>query len=249
MLLSKSLLLLCSAVAVMASDSTRAIASGAIFVGKDTTVPDATPLEIFQNPKNHATAAFSVMAYAAEGAGFTPSNAPPKSLEQPFLKFLTLAPTFPGFFLERLDEFSLPLTGSLLQLEQKVRGAVVENGVLIGRSIRDLVPGYIPDETMDMWTLSLVVIDMPETSEKVTIQLVSISLDIETDDDHNAIIPEQSATFKSSVLRVNRPYFITYAEKLAKMIHITEIRDAIDFFTSPKIIENKIFAETCHGMF
>ncbi|KAG0249061.1 hypothetical protein DFQ27_000400, partial [Actinomortierella ambigua] len=237
-------------VAVMAGDSTRAVASGAIFVGKDTTDPDATPLEIFKNPKNHAAAAFSIMVHAAEGAGFTPSTAPPKSLEQPFLHFVTLAPSFPGFFLEQFHEFSLPLTGSLLQLEQKVRRAVAENGALIGRSIRDLVPGYISDETLDKWTLSLVVINMPETAEKVTIQLVSISLDIETDDDHNAIIPEQSATFKSSVLRVNRPYFITYAEKLANMIHVTEIRDAIDFFTSPKIItENEIFAETCHGMF
>ncbi|KAF9079949.1 hypothetical protein BGX23_002917, partial [Mortierella sp. AD031] len=70
MLFIKSLLLVCSAAAVMVQGSPNAIVSGAIFVGDDTTNPDATPVEIFKHPENHATAAASILVYSATGTNY-----------------------------------------------------------------------------------------------------------------------------------------------------------------------------------
>ncbi|KAG0258219.1 hypothetical protein DFQ27_004766 [Actinomortierella ambigua] len=251
MLLSKSLFLLCSAVVVMARQSTNAVASGAIFVGVDTTNPDATPVEIFENPKNHAAAASSVVTFSAMETGFNPSLEPAKSLEGPFRSFLTKASTFPGFLLEMNNQKTLSLTGSLIQLEEMVREAVSMNGGLVGRGIRDLVQGLIPDESMTNWILSLVVFDKPKGSDAVKIQLVHLTLKIETDDDNNAVIPKQDAKINSSVLSVNGEFLVKYAETLSSKIRITLVRDTIDFLTSPKEITpaEYVFSTACDRMF
>ncbi|KAG0258220.1 hypothetical protein DFQ27_004767 [Actinomortierella ambigua] len=236
-------------VVVVARQSFSAVASGAIFVGEDTADPDATPSEIFKNPSNHAAAAASVLAFLAERAQFTPSEAPAKSLEQPFLDFMKRASTFSGFQMKHNAQFMVRLTGSLIQLEQMVREVVIDNKVLIGRGIRDLVPGYIPDKTLDMWTLSLIVIEKPRGSEDVRIQLVHISLDITTDEDYTAIIPVQRAKVMSSVFKVNQSYLTSQAEALVKIIPTMKVRRAIDFLTSPKVIsKDETFAAACRGM-
>ncbi|KAG0260871.1 hypothetical protein DFQ27_003284 [Actinomortierella ambigua] len=249
MLLSKSLVLLCSAVVVMARQSTRALASGAIFVGKDTTNPRATPLEIFENPENHAAAAASVVVFAAQSARFTPSESPAKSLVESFPAFLQKVASFPGFLTERNEQKTLELTGSLMQLEERVSEAVIENGAQVGRGIRDLVPSSIPDETLDKWILTLLVINKPDESDYVKIQQVYITLAINTDD-HSPVIPQQSAKINISTYRVIERVFTSNAEKFAQRLPIYLVGAAIDFLTSPALNpEDEIFAPSCHGMF
>ncbi|KAG0260872.1 hypothetical protein DFQ27_003285 [Actinomortierella ambigua] len=250
MLLAKSLLLLCSAVAVMARQSSAAVASGAIFVGVDTTKPDATPLDIFKDPINHATAISSIVAFSARKNGFTPSVVPAKSLVGPMGNFMKHLASFPGFFLEMNEQRPVHLTGSLIQLERAVREASLHHKALIGRSMRDLVPGYIPDETIDHWVLSLVVMDVPSDSAYARLFLIYLTMDIKTDEAGTAIIPEQRAMVNWSILRVNRSFLTAYADSMVDIVPITKVRDTIDLLTSPKDItgENIFAAPACRTM-
>ncbi|KAG0260875.1 hypothetical protein DFQ27_003288 [Actinomortierella ambigua] len=250
MLLSKSLLLLCSAVAVMARQTTRAIASGAIFVGQDTTDPNASPVNIFKHPGNHAAAVSSVVAFSAKRESFTPAVAPAKSLEVPLQNFLRRVSTFPGFLLTRQELSSDKISGSLIQFEKVVRDSAYKHGALIGRGMRDLVPGYIPDKSMDQWILNLVVIDKAANSDVVELQLLYVALEIKTDDHHSAIIPEQQIRINRSILEVNQSYLTQYADSLVEKISIAMVRDTIDLLASPKDLSGEeIFAATCHAMF
>ncbi|KAG0254924.1 hypothetical protein DFQ27_006574 [Actinomortierella ambigua] len=249
MLLAKSLLLLCSAVVAMARQSTSAVASGAIFVGKDTTNPDVSPVEIFRNSKNHAAAVASIVVFAANSVQFTPSTTPAKSLLGPFFDFLGRISSFPGFILEIDRQGTLGLTGSLTQLEEQVGRLPTENAALLARGIRDLVPRSIPDKTLDKWTLSMLAINKPDGSDLVEIQHVYITLTIKTDDGYNAIIPEQRAKINFSVYRVMQAVLIANAENLSEKIPIYLVPDAIHFLTSSVNNKDEIFAPTCRWMF
>ncbi|KAF9162496.1 hypothetical protein DFQ26_003518 [Actinomortierella ambigua] len=235
MLLAKALLLLCTALVVMANSASNAVASGAVFVGEDTTDPEASPVSIYKNPENHATAAASILVYSAKITDFTPSSLPPKSLVASLDSFLAKASSFPGFLLESNKQGKLPLNGSLIQLEQIVREESTSHGALIGRSMRDLVPGYIPDETLTQWILNLIVIEKPRGSDDVKFHLIWMTLEIKTDKGHNAVIPEQSAKLNSSTLRIQKAYLEQYADRLVGLAGVTRARDAIDFFASPKV--------------
>ncbi|KAG0260876.1 hypothetical protein DFQ27_003289 [Actinomortierella ambigua] len=238
------------AVVVMARQTSRAVASGVVFAGKDTTDPNASPVDIFRHPGNHAAVVSSVLMYSAKKESFTPAVAPAKSLEAPLDNFINHIAMFPGFRLMRSDYTTKKLTGSLIQFEQMVRDSAQKHGALIGRSMRDLVPGYIPDKTMDRWVLSLLVIEKAANSDVVELQLFYIAMEIKTDNLHNAIIPEQPIGIAKTTIQVNQSYLIQNAEYLAERLPIATVDDAIHFLTSPKDLSGEeIFAATCHAMF
>ncbi|KAG0260873.1 hypothetical protein DFQ27_003286 [Actinomortierella ambigua] len=241
------------AVVVMARQTTKAAASGAIFVGEDTTVPDASSIDIFKNPENHAAAVSSILVYSAEREAFIPSVFPAESLAASHPNFIKRASTFPGFFPTHSEQQSTHFNGSLIQFEKIVRDSAYKHGVLIGRGMRDMVPGYIPilipGKTLDPWILNLIVIDKPVNSDEIELQLLYVALEIKTDEHFNAIIPEQRISIHRSIFSVKQSYLTEYAERLSEMIGITKVRDTIEFFASPKSLAGaSSFAATCHGI-
>ncbi|KAF9973383.1 hypothetical protein BGZ73_003366 [Actinomortierella ambigua] len=236
MLLKRSLLTLCSAIVAMAASVPDAVASGALFIGDDTTDSSATAIQIFQNAENYATAAATVLVYSGVNTGFEPWSVPSKTLGSTVVEFLKRASSFPGFILVSSEQKPLALNGSLIQLEEAVREASHNHHVLVGRSVRDLVPGYIVDKTLTRWSLLLTAIEKPDGSDDVSITFTQVNLDISTDKHHNAVIPEQDATINTSVLQLNGVFLNQNAAQLANTLQITRLHDAIHFFTSPKDI-------------
>ncbi|GJJ71075.1 hypothetical protein EMPS_03425 [Entomortierella parvispora] len=250
MLVIKSLLILCSAAVVLARTKNQAVVSSAIFVGDNTADESATPLKIFQDSKNHATAVSSVLVFSADSANFHPASQPPKSLVLNFNNFIQKASTFPGFFLEFSEQGSLPLNGSFTQFEKAIResGPAEPHQALVARSLRDMIPGYIVNEDVDEWILNLIVIDKPKGDDTVKFSMIRVDLSIDADKSGTTFIPEQSARLSSTIFRANKDQLVRNAETLSQMIPITKVRDALDFFASPKVesVDQDFTATPCH---
>ncbi|KAK3840295.1 MAG: hypothetical protein JOS17DRAFT_726664 [Linnemannia elongata] len=228
MLFIKTVALLCSVTAAMAAS---AVISGALFVGKDTTDPSASPIEVFRDPRNHATAAASALVYAGNYVNFRPSSQKPKALSpylEPFVRKVTASP---GFVLMRNTQFSLKLDGSLTQFEKTISDQLEDP--YYARALRDLVPDNIQDQLLTDWTLSLVVVNKPEGSDTVDVKLARLYLTISSDG-NTATIPEQTAQLTVSDHQVATSMFVANAEMLADLIQITKGPNFVDFFTSPK---------------
>ncbi|KAK5820924.1 hypothetical protein F5H01DRAFT_404442 [Linnemannia elongata] len=211
----------------MAAD---AVVSGAIFVGKDTSDPSASPVEVFTNPSNHAAAAFSVLVFAANSAKFNPASQEPKALIQNLNLFVRKIDTFPGFTLTQSEQFSLELDGSLTQFEKTISEQLGDSDT--ARALRNLAPDNAQDPSLRDWVLSLVVITQSEDAG-INLKLARVYLTISSDDDA-ATTPEQTAQLYVSAYQVITPVFVADAETLASRIKITKDPDFINYFTFPK---------------
>ncbi|KAF9126343.1 hypothetical protein BG015_004737 [Linnemannia schmuckeri] len=229
MLLIKTVALLCSATAAMAAS---AVISGAIFVGEDTTDYSADPAEIFRDPSNHAAAAASILVYSAKTTDFSPATQEPKSLGRSLDAFVQKAATFPGFVVIQASDRSLTLNGSLTQFEKAIREQL--DDPLTARAFRDLIPGYIQDQSLTDWILSLIVVTKPEYSDTVNIRLARVALTIESEG-QTAYIPEQQAQLIVADHQVNAGILLANADMFANRIAIVSVRDFIDYFASPKV--------------
>ncbi|KAG9065009.1 hypothetical protein KI688_002328 [Linnemannia hyalina] len=228
MLLIKTVALLCSATAVMAAN---AVVSGAIFVGKDTSDPSASPVDVYWDPSNHAAAAASVVVFAANSVDFHPSSQEPKALGQNLDGFTRKVATFPGFSLTNNQQYSLQLDGSLTQFEKTIDEQLDDPNT--ARALRDLIPENFEDQSLTDWVLSLIVVTKPDGSDTVTIQSVQVSLII-LSDGNTATIPRQSARLSISNFQVITSVFVSNADRFADRVGVTTVSDFIKFFTSPK---------------
>ncbi|KAF9149188.1 hypothetical protein BG015_009036 [Linnemannia schmuckeri] len=242
MLLIKTVALLCSATAAMAAN---AVISGAMFMGEDTTDYSADPAEIFRDPNNHAGAAASILVYSAKSADFSPATQEPKSLIQSLDAFVQKASSFPGFLSTAALDTSLTLNGSFTQFEKVIRDQLKDPHT--ARAFRDLIPGYIQDQSLTDWVLSLVVLTKPEDSDTVNIRFARVPLTIESDKTNTAYIPKQKARLIVADYNVLTNFFISNADKLAGIMKIVHVRDFTDFFDSPKVLSQD--EETQRGTF
>ncbi|KAF9118629.1 hypothetical protein BGW39_001005 [Mortierella sp. 14UC] len=241
MLLFKSLLVLCSTMAVMAQSAADAdaVVSAAAFVGEDTTDFDAQPVDIFTEEKNHATVASTVLVFSATDANFQPSLHPAKSLASAYVEFLKKATSFPGFGELVATVQTLPLNNSVFQFETDIRNVIKNDPdrFLIARGLRDLLPGYIPDSSLKTWLLSFTLIGKPEGADDVYIKFARVFLTLNTNKEHTTIIPEQDAKFEISQVKVNALWVAQHADALVpKLQPIVSVRESIDFFASSKVI-------------
>ncbi|KAG0330409.1 hypothetical protein BG000_011720 [Podila horticola] len=237
MLLLKSIFLVCSAAVVMARGNPDAVVSGGLFVGEDTTNPDASAVDIYKYPENYASAVASILQYSAVTTDYRPSQ-PDATAKSGYSGFQRKASTFPGFILTANSEGDIPLDGSLIQLEEAVREEYPStDSILIARSLRDLFPGYVEDSSLKEWVLSLVVIRKPFYSDTVTFKLVQLELTIATDKAHSTYIPEQTARLSSSEFQVNAAVLTNKADQFAEIIPRVDVQGFINYFASPKVPE------------
>ncbi|KAI9241285.1 MAG: hypothetical protein BYD32DRAFT_406407 [Podila humilis] len=253
MLLIKSVLVLCSAVAVLAQRhayaGVDAVASSALFFGEDTT-ESLDPLKIFKDPINHATAASSVLAFSAELAGFKPSEKSAESLTDTQPEFIKKVTSFPGFILVSSSEsggVQLKDHTTAEEFENMIRNLLdVDHSRKIAFKLAELLPldlDYEEATRLKNWILSLVVIDKPMGSDKVSIQLVSMELSIAFDKEPKtcsgltptpeAYIPEQGVKIFFSKLDVNPEFLAVNAQYLADKLPIVDVERMIALLTSP----------------
>ncbi|KAF9992275.1 hypothetical protein BGZ79_003303 [Entomortierella chlamydospora] len=256
MLLIKAVFILCSAATVLArphaySDN-RGVVSAALFFGDDTT-ESSNPVDIFRNPINHATAASSVLAFSAEQAGFQPAGKYAGSLPQALDLFVTKVSTFPGFYLRNNvpREFVLKDHTTVEEFEMAIKDTndwephIGEIAVKFAELV--LTPLNLDRgeaERLNKWTLNLVVIDKPEDSNTVRVQLSRVELNIAFGKDPKtcsglaleprAYIPEQMASIVFADFEVNAGLLDANAEPLGKLVPIVSLENTMAILTSPR---------------
>ncbi|KAG0030816.1 hypothetical protein BGZ82_007277 [Podila clonocystis] len=104
------------------------------------------------------------------------------SLVPPFGNFVRLVETFPGFRLKSSSQtsFSLKNHTTVEEFEQAIRVGLsgVPHSEELAFKFAGLVPLHQKDESLKNWILNLVVVDKPQGSHTVSIQLAYVMLSI-----------------------------------------------------------------------
>ncbi|KAF9165430.1 hypothetical protein DFQ26_000175 [Actinomortierella ambigua] len=202
--------------------------------GEDTTNPKAHGAKIYLDPANHATAAASILHYAAKWADYAPASSPPPKSTAIFEKYEEKAISFPGFkTTDQLYEFPL-LHGGLDDLESKILDSYHGFGRRdIANGLRSLIPKTNKDPTLQQWILTLPIIIKRHKMDEVTVKLVSLALHLKTDDDGKVELPGgQIASLKIVELQILPEELRDHAEKLAEKLEQTSIARFEAYFTS-----------------
>ncbi|KAF9271336.1 hypothetical protein BGZ74_006176, partial [Mortierella antarctica] len=192
------------AAAVMAQGRADAVVSAALFFGEDTT-ESSDPVDIFRSPKNHATTAASILVYSAEKTGFQPSAKSAKSLA----------------------EKAVPLKNhaTVEELEQAIHDTFPEVSHVgkIASKFSRLVPLHEKNESLKNRILSLVVLDKPQGSDTVRLQLASVKIRIAFDQTYTgskAYNPQQDASVIVEEYQINAAVLTQNAEEMANIVPI-----------------------------
>ncbi|KAF9168042.1 hypothetical protein DFQ26_001745 [Actinomortierella ambigua] len=161
MIIKSTLVLACAAVA-LARD---AVLSRGIFLGKDTTEPGVTPLEIYKDPVNHATAASSIIRYISEDVKFSPHNASPAELNKVYKDWKYSIVRFKGFPMGSPPMAGdIKLEGGRDKLEEQLKQRIdhIPDCEVLAREVAGMIPDYNDDRDLKVFTLSLLIVDKPE---------------------------------------------------------------------------------------
>ncbi|KAF9164747.1 sterol homeostasis protein [Actinomortierella ambigua] len=189
MRLSKAFIFIASATVAF---SYEAVVSRGIFVGKDTTDKHANSTDIYKNPRNHATAAASILVHVAKTIGYDPHTQDPAKAAENFARFEMRWPGLMGFrFLDQAG-ILLNFSSSLDDLQRQIQLAYDPYAnVSVARSLCQLVPTSTTIRTAKVWTLSLVTIDQTMSSGDTRATLISLSLDLNIAGDGKVSLPPQ----------------------------------------------------------
>lgn len=225
---------------MLAKSYNNAVLSAALFLGEDTTNPDADAYGIFENERNHATAVSSILVYAAEYVEFRPSEQTPKNLVLTLNQFADKIDQSSAFISQGKSKARVNLDGSLTQFERVIREEASDGNdherALVARTLRDLIPGYVVNQdVVDPWTLNLVTIQKRANDNEVTVTISRLDIELDVDESKSTSIPKQEIEVYTTVYRADAKFLHERAKDLAKEIGIVRVRDTIDFFTSPKV--------------
>ncbi|KAF9954833.1 hypothetical protein BGZ72_004262 [Mortierella alpina] len=253
MLFTKSLLLIGAATVVMARERFDAIASGALFTGKDNTDNmDVSKLDVFRDPKNHASAVASLLWNGAALNKFVPAADGLATDPYAYQDFLREVNRFKGFRKSGEQRRKLELTGRLEQLEEEIdrkyRSFVDDDDIDVARHFRQLIPNNLRKEDIygDRWLLSQIIIRQSPHSNAVSFEIGRIALEIRRERNGKAVIEPQTATLVKTDFHVDEKYLMENAQTLAEWVPIASVRTVLNLLTS-KRIPNRSFNRFVFG--
>ncbi|KAK3822997.1 MAG: hypothetical protein J3Q66DRAFT_137110 [Benniella sp.] len=227
-----SLLLLFSAILVQG----RSVASSkAIFIGVDNSDPNAYGADIFRDPRNHATAAASVIGFSSKQSGFRPKEQGLYATPEKYQAFLQKAGTFPGFVSTQRNTRDLRLTGDLDQFKEQISANYIPisgKADIEASAFVEQIPESTESEWSGAWTLVLVTI-YGEEYNTIYVDISSIEVEVSVHGDGSVSLREQTAKLTQETLRVNADFFVHYAETLAGKIQKEDIATFKDELTTP----------------
>ncbi|KAF9971561.1 hypothetical protein BGZ73_005496 [Actinomortierella ambigua] len=236
-MLIKSTLVLVLATVALARD---AVLSRGVFMGIDSTEKDASMVEIFKRPQNHATAAASAIRFAAESKNFRPYEMDPAKLCEHFDAWKNKITTFPGFRITRkprpedvnMEGGDEKLTKAL---HRGLRALQVPNADGVAIEFVHLIPEKNEDRSLKRFLLSVMIIDKPEKSMKVMMRLVELHLDLETSlVSKKVTIPDQTIRLKLVEMEVDTEYMRENADTLAQRLPRSDVSEFMWMLTSPQ---------------
>ncbi|KAF9971192.1 hypothetical protein BGZ73_005905 [Actinomortierella ambigua] len=230
---SKALILLVSATVAFGYD---AVISRGILIGKDLTNLQANATEIYQNPRNHQTAAASILVQVGKNVQYDPHTQNPSKAAENFARFEKQWPGLIGFrFLDQAG-IQLHVNSSLDDLQRKIEQAYNPSTLVsVGRALRQLVPKTTTIQTARVWTLSLVTIDQigPEQDKTTRATLISMSLNLNISVHGEVTLPaEQIAVLNYFEIKVYQDDMDSKAPELARRFGVTTTSEFQAYFTS-----------------
>ncbi|KAG0234125.1 hypothetical protein BGW42_006865 [Actinomortierella wolfii] len=164
-----------------------AVISQGIVRGFDYADPNATPLQVFKQPRNHLVAVASILQFQGYLNHFTPHSQVPAKSTKAFKAFEESLQTSP-FWRRTATYVKWPKVkeGGLDDLRHALRSSLYEKEYhhQTANRLADMVPTTIPDADLKRWILSIVAIQrhmFPD--DKITIGLAKLGLDLEVEDD------------------------------------------------------------------
>ncbi|KAF9929229.1 hypothetical protein BGZ75_004555 [Mortierella antarctica] len=240
MLFTKSLLLIGAATVVMARERFDAIASGALFTGKDNADMEVNKLDTFRDPQNHASAVASILWNGATLAKFIPAADGLATDPYAYQDFLREISHFKGFKKAGEQRRKLELNGRLEQLEEEIdrkyRSFNDDEDINVARHFRQLIPNNLRKEDIygDRWLLSQIVIRQSPHSNAVSFEVGRIALEIRRERNGRAIIEPQTATLVKTDFRVDEKYLMENAQTLAEWVPVANVRTVLNLLTSKR---------------
>ncbi|KAF9950484.1 hypothetical protein BGZ72_007870 [Mortierella alpina] len=244
MILTKSLVILCSAALATARlFSHDAVATGALFLGDDISDPFADPADVFLDPNNHAIAASSLVVSLARKVRFGPSITSTECAASHYTEFKG------GVFFS--DAFGPVLfeTGDLAfdgqdDLKQKVAEFYESNipgGEAEAAKVADALANVVNDRLAkapsDNWTFTTVIILQFETS--VYFGLVELAVNAGSSFEQvNHLESRHHAKLTVELYPVDGDYLRENAYDLVWAVPKATIVDFIKYFTSHPLAIN-----------
>ncbi|KAG0258970.1 hypothetical protein DFQ27_004355 [Actinomortierella ambigua] len=231
MRLAKSLIVFAAATVALAQD---AIISRGFFIGVDTSLPGARGPEVFRNPKNHAIASASIVKYAASKVNYVPQSQPPSKTSDSYIAFKEKVRTFPGLREGDSYHLLLKLEGGASDLQDKIQQQYpFDNEASVARQLRYALPSFNKDTTLREWEVSLVLIRKPkDIDDRVTVELISLTLLLDTAQNGDVEIPEQHAKFVTKQYEMKTNVLVKNADRLFKDVGVTTISQFGLYFKS-----------------
>ncbi|KAF9562698.1 hypothetical protein EC968_005180 [Mortierella alpina] len=224
----------------MARERFDAIASGALFTGKDNSDMEVSKLETFRDPKNHASAVASILWNGATLAKFIPAADGLATDPYAYQDFLREVSHFRGFKKAGEQRRKLELTGRLEQLEEEIdrkyRSFNDDEDIDVARHFRQLIPNNLRKEDIygDRWLLSQIIIRQSPHSNAVSFEIGRIALEIRRERNGKAMIEPQTATLVKTDFRVDEKYLIENAQTLAEWVPVASVRTVLNLLTSKR---------------
>ncbi|CAO3566726.1 unnamed protein product [Mortierella alpina] len=240
MLFTKSLLLIGAATVVMARERFDAIASGALFTGKDNADMEVNKLDTFRDPRNHASAVASILWNSATLTKFIPAADGVATDPYAYQDFLHEVTYFKGFKKAGELRRKLELTGRLEQLEEEIdrkyRSFSEDEDIDVARHFRQLIPNNLRKEDVygDRWLLNQIIIRQSPHSNAVSFEIGRIALEIRRERNGKALIEPQTATLVKTDFRVDEKYLMENAEILAEYVPVASVKTVLNLLTSKR---------------
>ncbi|KAF9960016.1 hypothetical protein BGZ72_008215 [Mortierella alpina] len=241
MLLIKSLLVLCTATAVLAKDRFDAISSIGYFSGQDISDPEDTGYPVFARRRNSGSAVASIVQRIANISDFRPAKEGYDLEPSTYGKFIYGLVNYPA--LQKTENLivRLDLTGPVDQLVKEIQYIfdILEKDEdypfdsQIANNFRKLVPTYLKNKDQYRWLLNQVAIHKVQYFDKLRIELTRVTLKMAEDKETGlAYIPEQVATLSRDVFTVDTKWIHDHATKLSEEIDTVTVEQALTALTT-----------------
>ncbi|KAG0233845.1 hypothetical protein BGW41_001377, partial [Actinomortierella wolfii] len=202
-----------------------------LFIGEDTTRPGANGPEIYEDPRNHATAAASILKYIATKAKYDPRNQSPSKDVRAYRRFIDYVSEFDAFKHGHHYSVSLDLDGELPDLQNKIEKQYpFEDKASIARQLCDALPEYNRNPFIRRWEISLILIRKPYSENEVTVEVIKLNIDLSRYYGGQVYIPPQRAELDFQRHVLNPTVVKNAARHLSDMTGTTTIKQFEEYF-------------------
>ncbi|CAO3566690.1 unnamed protein product [Mortierella alpina] len=251
MLLIKSLLVLCTATAVLASDSFDAVSSVGYYNGADLSDHDATGESVFNDRKNRGSAVASILHHCASAADFKPAELGVHIRPWVYTEFVRQLSSFPALKRNVSEVVRLDLIGTKTQLMGEIKyiydnfGEEEDHPVdhQVAKNFVRLIPKTLgPDQKR--WLLSQVGIYKVRGADKYRIELARVALELSEDPKTRKVkIDEQRTTLSRDVYLVKTQWITEHAKILAEKLRTVNVEQAVAFLTTKAKRHDELFEQ------